>query len=344
MSDAAALDAIEREYQDHFARRPRVTRSIERLDGLIGRVAALLHGTDAATAKETKERYENERRLISELQAGGQVARNTHRANALSNLVQRRYARHYAGKARRSRDQAQLREAAERLQVYLGEMNTLAQAFDHAVFAEARKRHAELLTSIQEELTAIPADFASAQGADRATALATRANAQFRTYRLNFANKERGTRRVSLIERIVRELTDVENEMFALQRTGYDDAGHAKNITIVTDSLKIYKNELAAVRSARMNTTDATVYTALAAEANALFERYRAEFAGRDRKTLNPEPLAEIADSLFEIALHMDETDRTRGGNYEANLFIVLENAWVYEDEITRIEAAKTAS
>ena len=337
-----ALDAIEREYQDNFARRPRVTRSLAKLDELITKVGP--YQTDpevGARAAEMKGRYQSERSIIAELQAGGQNARNAHRANALCNLFQRRYARHFANKSRRTRDQALLAEMANRLETFLGDMTNIAKLWDHQVFADARNRHQSLLSSVREELTAVPADFNGADVAERAGALATRANHQFRWYRLCFAGKDRATRRQALLERILRELTDVEAGMSAAIQGGYRDDAHNKNLGIVTDSLRIYRSEQAACRNARMQTTDANVYSALANEANGCFEKYRSDFAGKDRKSLDPAGLADVCDQLAELALHMDETDRVRGGNYEANLFIVLENLAVYENEVELIEKAR---
>ncbi|HMV66103.1 MAG TPA: hypothetical protein PKA64_04590, partial [Myxococcota bacterium] len=101
MADTAAeLEAIDKEYQDHFARRPRLTRSLDRLDGLLARVAPLAEapGEVGDRARSLQETWRNERQVIAELQAGGDLARQAHIANALSNMTSRRYLRHYAGR------------------------------------------------------------------------------------------------------------------------------------------------------------------------------------------------------------------------------------------------------
>ena len=94
--------------------------------------------------------------------------------------------------------------------------------------------------------------------------------------------------------------------------------------------------------TAIVRTTDGQVFEATAQAANALFERYRSQFAGKSRAAMDPAQLEELTDALLEVALHMDDLDRFRGDDRNhANLLIVLENLSLYEAEVDRIRQAR---
>jgi hypothetical protein len=347
MADPTAeLAAIDKEYQDHFARRPRVTRSLGKLDELLTRLQPLLAagGEGGERAAALNETWQKERTLIAELQAGGDLARQAHLANALSNLTGRRYLRHYAGKSRRTRDVSMLREILTGLERWNRQMTAIARQWDHPVFADARARHAEQITVCQRELEAIPSDSAWASPSERASAFATRANHQFRWYRIAFANKPRDSRRIQLLDRMVGELDEVHSGMQGLVREGYRDSSHLQNAEIVTRNLGVYRQELNQVRAAQAQNV-AGLYGLLASEANGLFDRYRKDFAGQPRNTRDPEALAELCDTLLEVGLNMEDAQRARNDrSYENNLLVVLENLQMYENELERIvEARKPA-
>lgn len=342
MSDVT-IDTLEAEYRANFARRPRATRNLSQLDGLLARLAALNAGDTAARAEQLRAAWSEERTQIASLQAGGDHNLRAWRASALADMLGRRYARHYAGQSRRSRDAAMLREMAARLSTWNKQSAAVAAAWDHPVWAEQRPRHAALLTSFQQELTELPTAFTSGSPEDQAGALAWRANAQNRWYRLCFAGKNRSTRRLGLLQRIADELGAVHAQMLALRDAGYAEAAHAGNIGIVSDGLALYHREIDAVRGAIASADPSNTFAAIAGEANAAFDAYRKDFAGRPFTNVNLEALADLCDTLTEIALHMDELDTARpGAGYDRNLAVVLENLSMYEDTLARARQSTT--
>jgi hypothetical protein len=341
---AAALDAIEKEYQENFANRPRVTRALDKLDDLLARLAPIAAGSgaDADRARGMAESYGKERALIAELQAGGSAAMAAHRANALANALTRRYARHFAGQSRRTRDLELLRELGDRVERCVEAMDEVARRWDHPVFADARARHRQLLDAVRVEIGAIPQDQAAAAAGEAASALATRANQQFRWYRLAFAGRDRASRRPALLERMIRELEAIQAQMRAAVAAGVQDATHAGNLGIVDSQLITWRQERAAVANARPRLDATGLFGAIAGEANGWFDRYREGYRGKPRAGVSVDGLLDLCDALLEVALHMDDVQRISGGDtYDKNLATVLENLNLYEREIDAVRQAQ---
>ncbi len=341
---AAALDAIEKEYQDNFANRPRVTRALDKLDGLLARLAPIAagQGADADRARTMSESYGKERALIAELQAGGASAMAAHRANALANALTRRYARHFAGQSRRTRDVELLRELGDRVERCVEAMDEVATRWDHAVFADSRARHRQLLDAVRVEIGAIPQDQAGAAASEAASALAARANQQFRWYRLAFAGRDRSSRRPALLERMIRELEAIQAQMRALVAAGVQDATHAGNLGIVDSQLITWRQERAAISNARPRLDATGLFGAIAGEANAWFDQYRSGYRGKPRAEVSVDGLLDLCDALLEVGLHMDDVQRISGGDtYDKNLATVLENLNLYEREIDAVRQAQ---
>jgi len=345
MSDPSAeLSAISEAYTRAFAARPRATRNLVELDGLVARLQAIqgAPGTTGETARAALDTYSRERTLIAEVQAGGASARKHQVWSALANHLVRRYQRHYAGQQRWTRDLAQLQALCARLQTLLDEGDALAKTWDHATFSDSRRRNREQLAAYQRELREVVAAIGTGASSDKASALANRANAVFRWYRLSFAGQSRLGRRPALLEQLVQELEGVLAGMDALTASGYRTAAHDKNAGIVRERLQVYRDELTAIRRVQSDQGYSQVFEATAQSANALFERYRSQFAGKSRAAMDPAQLEELTDALLEVALHMDDLDRFRGDDRNlANLLIVLENLSLYEAEVDRIRQAR---
>lgn len=345
MTDPSAeLNAVITEYTRSFANRPRVTRKLDELEGLIRRLEAVQDapGDVGANARTTLESYRRERQAIGEVQAGGELARRAQIRNSLSTLGIRRYRRHYAGQQRWTRDLEMLRELVANLNRWRGESADIAKSWDHPSYSESRRSAADQAQAYEVEASEVAKAIATGSAADRATALATRANNQFRWYRLCFAGKNRLGRRAALLDRMIRELAAVEAGMQRLQAEGYRTDAHDKNVALVTDRVKMYRGEVLAIRRLQGDQGYGKHFEAVAQAANDVFGRYRTEFAGKSRTVMDPAVLADLCDELYEVALHMDELDSTRGdGRNEGNLLIVLENLSLYENEVDRIKEAR---
>ncbi len=235
-----------------------------------------------------------------------------------------------------------LRELVANLKRWNTESVELAKSWDHPSYSESRRSAAEQASAYGVEAAEVSKAIATGSAADKASALATRANNQFRWYRLCFAGKSRLGRRAALLDRMIRELDAVETGMTKLQADGYRTDAHDKNAALVADRVKMYRGEVTAIRRLQGDQGYTKHFEALAQAANDVFAEYRKQFAGKTRTAMDPAVLADLCDELYEVALHMDDLDHARGdGRNEQNLLIVLENLSLYENEVERIREAR---
>lgn len=340
MSQAQA-DAIHDRYRKSFVGRARASRDLALLDGIIADARTLLPslaGDLKSTVADRLSLYETERGEIAAIQSGGPEALAGWRAVEWSELSFARYRRHFAGKNRATRDLGLLDE------MVTDERRNLAAIPDGAdprLLAQ-REQIAANLKLFEAEVAAIPAARNQPAPVEQARLLATLANQQFENWRLYFQGKARLTRRPATLERMIDALEAVRLRMVALRDMGVTGDPHASNITKVTERVSHFRNELAQIKSARVQATSLDIARRLGDDANALFRAYREQYAGKPRAQADLAKLSTMNDELQEVARTMRTLDDERPveGNAK-NLTIVLDHLKMMEREYVAISEAK---
>lgn len=349
-----ALNQLTTTYDVRFAGKPRATRHIEEMEDLIERLGTILAELEGAPdedayntmrdeAAEALALYTDERENIARVQGEGVQAVEAAMLATYANFVFDEYHRHFAGHSRATRDLGRLNEMMAELEDIEERMVDLLEAHDLPAVAEDLKAVRANLDMYRSELVAIANARESGTRDEQASNLATAANDQFKIYQNQFAGKGRTTRRPELLDRMVANLTDILDRMRKLSAKGYRNQVNTKNITIVQENLKLYKNEVRSIRDTRNDATQEDRAGMLGGAANDLMDEYRAHFAGQDRRTRDLELLAALCDGMYEIALQMreiqDEQPDLELNN--KNLSIVIDNLVLYHAEYRNIQEAK---
>lgn len=339
-------------YDAHFAGQPRISRDPALLDDLVRQIEAVSGEADDLPRAErdtlrdelrqTRDLYQREAQAVRDAQAGGPDAFEAHHLSTWAQVAFGRYRRHFAGKARATRDLGLLGELIEDLERLDAQMQGLAKRFDNEELRGARTSLEANLKLYRQERAAIREARLSGTLDEQAGILATLANDQFELYRTHFAGQPRNSRRPSLLERIVTNLETILDRMKGLQQQGLHAEANDNNIGIVEGRLAAYRTELEAVRQARQQTSWPDLVNALGQAANALFDKYRENYAGHDRATRDPDLLASIAEGLVDVARQMDDLDRVREDDTnQHNLQIVLDHLRLYDREHGLIRQAR---
>jgi hypothetical protein len=350
------VDDISAEYAGRFAGHSRVTRSLEELDGIIGRASDVVQRLDGLpksakdeevtalldTAKGNLELYRAERLEIQKAKAEGPELEEFSRLGTQANFVFARYRRHFAGKSRATRDLGMLAEMIDDLNKIQPRMKDIVGKTKIA----GLKDDFELVTNNIKLYTAERGEIVDARGAgtpeEQADILAEVANGQFQLYTDHFANKARISRRPQLLQRMIDNLKLVKDRMQGLKKAGLKSEQNEKNIEIVSSNLQMYINELAEVRKARAAVKLVELMGTLGTAANDVMEDYRKDFAGKDRKTRDLDMLSVLCDQLGEIGRQMYDLGRAEPNESNtSNLAIVTDNLAMFEAEYANIETAK---
>lgn len=345
-------EQIHARYDAHFAGQPRVSRDASLLDTLVAETDKLLEtlgdgdASDALRASLQKNRalYEREAKAVREAQAAPSEVLAAHELAAWAQFTFNRYRRHFAGQPRATRDLGLLAELIDDLVRIERGLAGLSGRSDDSMIGSTLDQVRASLELYRAEQGAV----AEARGAgtlqEQADILASVANAQFSLYRAHFARKSRVSRRPALLERIVQGLEQTGERMRALSAQGLHAEGNRRNIEIVEQRARLYRDELEQVRSARQGTSFTQLVSELGAAANEVFSSYREQFAGRDRGGRDPELLSEMCDALYDLARQMDDLDRVREDETnQHNLAVVLDHLRLYERELKLIQEAKAS-
>lgn len=351
------LEELDKEYADAFAGQSRLTRDLDHLDRIIARSSSILQrieqipeaaqGPDLARLREAATQslglYKQERDAIARAQEIGPTFEDFSIEATNANLVFARYARHFAGKDRATRDLALLGELVEDLKQVEKRMVQLLEEQQTSDFERDRGVVRDNLARYQAEIPLIENAQKSGTVEERASVLATLANAQFAQYRVHFAGEPRVSRRPALLMRIISSLKKIHESM-----VGFRDAGlefNEKNIGIVESRLEVYESELAEIRKVRQATPMVDIMGELGGAANKLFEEYRTAFANKPRSSVDAEKLGEICDKLGEIRRQMSEMAWAEDNEMNArNLDIVTEQLVMFEGEYEAVLRAKKES
>lgn len=357
---AKSLEELSREvngltstYDALFAGKPRATRDLSVLDEVIaGLVTAKAElealGAEGATklaeVDENLALYREERVQIVQTQSQGEHVVQGAKLATWANFVFDEYHRHFGGKPRPTRDLERMKEMIAELDTIGSDMDDLLEA--HPGMESVKQDLGAVdanLKMYREELTRIVEARVSGTRDEQASTFAAAANDQFQIYGVQFAGKSRLTRRPGLLERMIRNLELILNGMRELNAKGYRSDSNARNIRIVQDNLKMYKDELAQIKTAREAEDADTLAGNLGGAANDLMAEYRKNFAGAARATRDLGMLSALCDGLYEIALQMRSFDERHEGHEinARNLNIVMDNLILYNAEYRRIEEAK---
>ena len=337
-------------YALHFAGHPRLTRRPELLATMIADaqsvlvdVRSLKQGTDRLALTQTAERqlslYTTEREAVVQLQAQlGPLAREASMLGMRANLVFHRYARHFAGQNRGSRDGTYLRDSIAEL----AEIHTQMKAILADQDLEGLRADIEVVEGRLQQFRTESGHIAAAQTEaapdDQAGAMASVANNLFNQYKVHFAGLPRVSRRPELLVRLVEALEAVRERMKALQAQGLHDAHNLENIGIVENRLQMWTQELAAVRGERQSATFASMVKDLATAADAELESYGQHFAGHSRRTRDLGKLAEIIDRLDEVERQMTRLDHVQeDADNAVHLAVVRDALTMYQNEYDEI-------
>ncbi len=347
------------EYDAKFAGKPRASRDLEVLDGLIGELERVLaearsklNGgrneeliTLIEQASENLEIYQDEREAIRQVKQGGEAPVRASRLATWANIEFHRYRRHFAGESRATRDVALLSEMIDRLEEIRAAMGELADEHEVAGLGQDIETVEANLEQYRRERDRIRQARADGSSDERASYLAVAANEQFAIYRDLFAGKNRVTRRPALLARVVETLEDLRDAMAELEREGGSSEENRDNLELVEENLEMYRDELEAIRQARSQLDADELAAHLGSAANETFEVYRDRFAGEDRHSRDLDRLGRVCDELYHLARQMAEIDEREGLEMNAeNLSVVVDNLSLYQREYDAIEDARGQS
>lgn len=354
-SFADELDKIAARYEAQFAGHSRATRDLDELDAIIKDTKAVLariesipsaaRGAELSvigdTARENVKIYEQERGLIVEAKAMGPAFDEFAPLAASANLVFAKYQRHFAGQSRGTRDLGLLRELIEELEGIKESMTDLLSSAPSARMRQDLDVVTQSLDMYETELGEIEKAHAAGTADDKVNRYAQLANGQFKLYADHFAGRSRSTRRPALLVRMISTLEGIEKAMLELDKKGGGDT-NKKNVGIVQSQLGTYRAELAEIRKARQGTPLSDLMGMLGGAANELFDEYRKNFSGQDRKTRNLELLARICDDLGDIRKQMTDLSRADASEMNlGNLQIVSSQLAQFEEEWEAIAKVK---
>lgn len=353
------LEELDREYSDGFAGQSRLTRDLDLLDKIIARANSVLQRIDQIppaaqgpdlvrlrdAASQSINLYTQERSAIVRAQEVGPEFETFSLDATSANLVFARYARHFAGRDRTTRDLALLGELADELKQIEKRMSQALASTRSPEFEKDRQVVRENLAQYQSEIEQIDKAQKSGDPEQRASLLATLANAQFSIYQAHFAGEPRISRRPALLMRIISSLKKIRETMISYRSGGLDLEFNAKNISIVEDRLKIYENELIEVRKVRQATSMPEIMGELGGAANKLFDEYRKNYADKPRSQVDLDRLGNICDKLAEIRRQMTEMAWAEENEMNTkNLEVVTEQLVMFEGEFEAVVRIRSQS
>ncbi len=354
---ADELETIAARYESQFAGMARSSRNLDEIDAIIADTKSVLKRIEsipeavrppdlselANLAKQNVALYERERTLIVEAKRVGPEFERFAQLAASANFVFARYRRHFAGQSRSTRDVGLLGEMIDDLESIEEGMAQVVAATKSADFKKDLELVRQNAKMYKSEREAILEARKEGTNDERASLLANLANSQFGAYQNHFAGKSRATRRPALLMRLVEQLEGIQKQMRALEaRGGLSGETNKKNIEIVDNQLTMYRAELEEVRGARKTTAFSDLMAMLGGAANEVFEAFRADFAGKDRKTRDAAKLSALCDELGDIRRQMMDLGRAEdSATNESNIDIVTGQLSNFESEWEQITLAQ---
>ena len=345
MADAATLsrraDDLHSRYRYQFGGKPRITRRLEDLDGIVASSEALIEECrtigEEETIKTIRERlslYLDERALIVDAHALGVTAVQATMLGTRANAFFGYYARHFAGNSRLTRDVGLLDDVIDALR----EIKDSLQSLLSSNGAEIAERHLKTIEGNVEhyvsERDAILSVRDGASPEEMTSAYAAVANAQFEAYRVHFAGRARVSRRPALIERLLDNLNWALKGMNVQVMAGNEIEINTKNRQRVRERIESYTREGDAIRKAREEASVYDLIDSLGQEANLVMADYSNEFAGKNRSTREIGKMSALLDRLVEVERQMSALGRVyENETNERNSSVVHDTLIVYLSE-----------
>lgn len=352
---AEELDRIAARYESQFAGMPRATRNLDELDAILAETKSVLSRIEsipdavrppdlaelANVARQNVAIYERERKLIVDAASAAPELEQFATLATSANFVFARYRRHFAGKARATRDVGLLDEMIE-------DLESIEEGMADIIGKDKKpdlQRDLDLVRRTLETYRTEKKEIEKARktGTDdeRASILAEVANGQFRIYAMHFAGKSRSTRRPALLVRVTEQLASILVAMRALQKAGVT-GNNDGNIEIVERQLETYKKELDEIRAARKGIAFGDLLGMLGGAANDVFDAFRKDFAGQDRKTRDLDKLSAMCDELNDVRRQMIDLGRAEpSASNDSNIDIVSSQLANFEQEYEQIALAQ---
>lgn len=350
------LEAISKVYDSKFAGQSRGTRDISEMDGLIKRVKNVLMQIDAtpnasrdselsslkADAQEQLKMFEGEKAAIAEAKSAGPDFEVFAPLAQTANFVMARYRRHFAGKSRSTRDLGLMEEMVDDLSTVSTQMSAIISKNGAAPFRRDLEAVTQALTMYRSERDEISRAYGAGTPEEQSGNLASLANAQFDIYRDHFAGKSRTSRRVELLERMVRNLERIKTRMMDLSRESAVAQINKDNIGVIDGNIETYRKEIEEIRKAKESSSIDDLAGNLGGAANEVFDEYRNRYAGKDRRTVDRDRLSVMCDLLGEIERQMALLARgVKNDSNDKNLEIVRSQLGSFELEWEQVDQAQ---
>lgn len=351
------LDRIAARYESQFAGQPRSSRNVDEIDAILADTKDVLARIEsipeavrppelselATTAKQNLALYTRERALILDATKAGPEFEQFAVLASSANFVFARYRRHFAGQSRATRDLGLIDEMIDELESI---EESMADVVKRTKSKNELGRDLDLVRRTIETYRTERTHIANARKEgtpeERASLLAQLANDQFRIYQTRFAGKSRTTRRPALIARMVEQLEAIGAAMRELKSNGLASESNDANIAIVERQIETYQKELEAIREARKGVAFGDLLSMLGGAANDVFDVFRAEFAGKERKSRDLDRLSAMCDELGDVRRQMLDVGRAEpSARNDANIDIVTTQLSNFESEHEQIALAK---
>ncbi len=195
--------------------------------------------------------YRDEQGAIRSARGDGTVAEQAQRLASLANQQFDRYRLLYAGEPRMSRNPDSLASMLKALREIMGSMRALQT---RGVTNDAHLKNMQIVSdrmeSWEKELVTIRDVITRGDRTERIGRLGEAANKIFTEYRENFAGKDRKTRDLSKLSDLIEQLWPIQRSMDAIDADDGDDT-NARNLSIVTDQLRVYDREYRNIEKAQ---------------------------------------------------------------------------------------------
>jgi hypothetical protein len=250
-------------YTRFFAGQSRTTRNVGLLEEFIRDLTTItteLEGLKARGAdvtadleriQQTLSVYRQETGAIRSARGDDSLPSQAQRLAGLANDQFERYRQLFANQSRVSRHPQTLESMIHTLKEVHAQMLALrTRGVSGGSHAKNISIVGERIESWETELRTIRDVVARAPVTERVGRLGEAANAIFAAYREEFAGKDRRSRDKARLGVIIEQLWPIFRSMDAIDRLDGDDT-NARNLSIVTDQLRIYDREYTAIAQAQ---------------------------------------------------------------------------------------------
>lgn len=255
------------------------------------------------------------------------------------------YEEHFAGQSRATREVSRINSLVQRLETLLGQIEMIPASLRSGEVTALRDSVRETLGLYQNERQAIQRAKEAGPQIEAFAEAASTANFTFALYARNFAGQNRSTRDAGLLAEMIEDLKACEKRMVSINKEK-PSPDFQRDIDIVQQSLAQYQREIIEVQKAQAVGDATERANLLGALANAQFEIYGTQFAGKSRTTRRPALLQRVCDNLKRVK---GEMVKLRDAHFREefhmnNIAIVEEQLAMYEKELGEIRKARQAT